>query len=147
MARRLSSPEGNDGVMATSSISTDNLPDELARKIGTLIEQGMLKSGDRLPSVRTGAAEYGVAKNTLLEAYERLVALGYVRARRGSGFYVCDLPLKALDPRPPHLAQAVDLIWLLREQLEQHYAVRLGDGRPPQDWMERSELGRHLRPL
>ena len=147
VARRLSSPEGNDGVMATSSISTDNLPDELARKIGTLIEQGMLKSGDRLPSVRTGAAEYGVAKNTLLEAYERLVALGYVRARRGSGFYVCDLPLKALDPRPPHLAQAVDLIWLLREQLEQHYAVRLGDGRPPQDWMERSELGRHLRPL
>ena len=88
-----------------------------------------------------------MAKNTLVEAYERLVAIGYIRAERGSGFYVCDLSSKSQDARPPHVVQAVDLIWLLREQLEQNYAVRVGDGRPPQAWMEGSELGRHLRPL
>jgi DNA-binding transcriptional MocR family regulator len=133
--------------MDTLSQTPDSLPDQLARKIGLLIEQGLLKPGARLPSIRAGSVEYGVAKNTLVAAYERLVAIRYVRAEHGSGFYVCDLSEKAQEARPPHIAQAVDLIWLLREQLEQNYAVRVGDGRPPQAWMEGSELGRHLRPL
>lgn len=133
--------------MNPPSPTPNNLPDQLARKIGALIEQRPLKPGARLPSIRAGSVEHGVAQNTLVEAYERLIAIGYVRAERGSGFYVCDLSPKSLEPRPPHVAQAVDLIWLLREQLEQNYAVRVGDGRPPQVWMEGSELGRHLRPL
>jgi DNA-binding transcriptional MocR family regulator len=133
--------------MDTHPQSPDSLPEQLARKIGALIEQGLMKPGERLPSIRAGAAEYGVARNTLVEAYEHLVAMGYVRAQRGSGFYVCDLNRKPRDTRPPHLAEAIDHIWLLREQLEQNYAVRIGDGRPPQAWMEGSELGRHLRPL
>jgi hypothetical protein len=43
------------------------------------------------------------------------------------------------------VTEAVDVVSLLREQLEQHYEVRVGDGRPPASWMEGSELGRHLR--
>ena len=35
-----------------------------------------------------------------------LVAMGYVRAQRGSGFYVCDLNRKPRDTRPPHLVEA-----------------------------------------
>ena len=123
------------------------LPDQLAQKIGKLIDQGLLKAGHRLPSIRAAAIEYGVAKNTVVEAYERLVALGYVRAQQGSGFFISKVAQKSQDSRLPHIVQAVDMIWLLREQLEQHYAVRIGDGRPPQAWMEGSELGRHLRPL
>ena len=133
--------------MDALSQTPDSLPDQLASKIGGLIEKGLLKPGARLPSIRAGSVEYGVARNTLVEAYERLVAIGYIRAQRGSGYYVCDLSSKPQDARPPHIVQAVDLIWLLREQLEQNYAVRVGDGRPPQAWMEGSELGRHLRPL
>jgi DNA-binding transcriptional regulator YhcF (GntR family) len=64
------------------------LPDQLAQKIGKLIDQGLLKAGHRLPSIRAAAIEYGVAKNTVVEAYERLVALGYVRAQQGSGFLI-----------------------------------------------------------
>ena len=40
------------------------LPDQLAQKIGKLIDQGLLKAGQRLPSIRAAAIEYGVAKNT-----------------------------------------------------------------------------------
>ena len=74
--------------MSISSQHPATLPDQLAQKIGKLIDQGLLKPGHRLPSIRAGAIEYGVAKNTVVEAYERLVALGYVRAQQGSGFFV-----------------------------------------------------------
>jgi hypothetical protein len=88
-----------------------------------------------------------VSKNTLIAAYETLVALGCVRSHQGAGFFVSEESLRPGSRPPAHLAEAVDRIWLLREQLEQNYQVRVGDGRPPQAWMEGSELGRHLRPL
>ena len=36
-----------------------------------LIDEGLLKPGDRVRSIRAGAAEQGVSKNTMAEAYER----------------------------------------------------------------------------
>jgi DNA-binding transcriptional MocR family regulator len=109
-----------------------------------LIEGGALKTGERLPAIRVAAQNYGVSKNTLADAYDRLVSLGYLEARRGSGYYVRPMRLKPIAARPPHVEEALDLVSLLREQLEQHHAVRVGDGRPPPSWMEDSELGRHL---
>jgi DNA-binding transcriptional MocR family regulator len=41
---------------------------------------------------------------------------------------------------PPHLAEAIDTVSLLREQLEAQHQVRPGDGRPPPARMEGSEL-------
>src|SRR6476660_1420854 len=125
--------------MPISSQHPATLPDQLAQTISSLVDQGLLKPGHRLPSIRAAAIEYGVAKNTVIEAYERLVALGYVRAQQGSGFFVSNVAPKSQDSRLPHIVQAVDMIWLLREQLEQQYAVRIGAGRPPQAWMEGSE--------
>ena len=61
--------------MPISSQHPATMPARLAQKIGKLIDQGLLKPGDRLPSIRAGAIEYGVAKNTLVEAYERLGAI------------------------------------------------------------------------
>lgn len=109
-----------------------------------LIEGGTYKTGERLPAIRIAAGNFGVSKNTLADAYDRLVSLGYLEARRGSGYYVRPIRLKIMAARPPHVAEALDLVSLLREQLEQQYAVRVGDGRPPPSWMEDSELGRHL---
>ena len=109
-----------------------------------LIEGGTFKTGERLPAIRIAAENFGVSKNTMADAYDRLVSLGYLEARRGSGYYVRPIRLKPMAARPPHVAEALDLVSLLREQLEQHYAVRVGDGRPPPSWMEDSELGKHL---
>jgi DNA-binding transcriptional MocR family regulator len=120
---------------------------QLANRIGAMIKEGLLKPGDRLPSLRAGATQYGVSKNTLMAAYEHLVSLGSVRARHGSGHYVSeDAGLKEPESRSP-IAEAIGIIWLLREQLEKNYTVRVGDGRPPQEWMESSQLNRHLRHL
>jgi GntR family transcriptional regulator/MocR family aminotransferase len=63
---------------------------------------GTLPSGARLPPTRALATELGVARQTVVLAYERLSAEGYVRARTGSGTYVAaDLPDAAPAPAPP----------------------------------------------
>src|SRR5260370_35381144 len=54
---------------------------------------GNLPAGSRLPPTRHLARDLGVARQTVVLAYERLAAEGYVRARIGSGTYVAaDLP-------------------------------------------------------
>ena len=113
----------------------------LVETIAGLIERGLLKPGERLLSVRAGALEHGVSKNTMAEAYDRLVALGHLEARQGAGYYVARLRRPSAERRPSHLAEAVDFVSLLREQLVQSYAVRIGDGRPPPSWMERFDIG------
>lgn len=60
---------------------------------------GTLPPGARLPPTRVMADEIGVARQTVVLAYERLAAEGYVRARTGSGTYVApDLPDAAPAP-------------------------------------------------
>lgn len=63
---------------------------------------GTLPAGARLPPTRALAGELGVARQTVVLAYERLAAEGYVRGRTGSGTYVArDLPDAAPAPEPP----------------------------------------------
>ncbi|WP_051341150.1 PLP-dependent aminotransferase family protein [Azospirillum halopraeferens] len=119
--------------------------DGIVARIVELIEGGLLKPGERLLSVRAGAQEYGVSKNTMAEAYDRLVALGHLEARPGSGYYAAGVRRPSVERHAPHVAEAVDLVSLLREQLVQSYAVRVGDGRPPPSWMERLEIGGRSR--
>jgi GntR family transcriptional regulator/MocR family aminotransferase len=49
------------------------------------IRTGRLPAGTRLPSSRQLAADLGLARNTVAEAYGQLVAEGWLVARRGSG--------------------------------------------------------------
>jgi GntR family transcriptional regulator / MocR family aminotransferase len=69
---------------------------------------GTLPAGGRLPPSRALARELGVARQTVVLAYERLAAEGYVRGRTGSGTYVAgDLPDQAPTPaEPPRVAAA-----------------------------------------
>src|SRR5262249_43810590 len=52
------------------------------------ILSGNLRPGLKLPSTRALAADLGVARNTVMNAYEQLLAEGYVEGKRGSGNYV-----------------------------------------------------------
>jgi DNA-binding transcriptional MocR family regulator len=118
--------------------------DTIVGDMAALIDKGLLKTGTRLASVRRAAVEHGVSKNTMAEAYDRLVASGYLRSRAGSGYYVArEARPEGRAPRPD-VAEALDLVSLLREQFDQHYEVRPGDGRPPPSWMENSELSAHF---
>lgn len=71
---------------------------------------GTLAAHSRLPPTRALAAELGVARQTVVLAYERLAAEGYVHARTGSGTYVtADLPDARPDPAHPAPAAAARL--------------------------------------
>ena len=124
----------------------ETLVERVAAELTRRMERGLIKGGERLPSIRASSVAFAVSKNTIVAAYERLVASGRVESRPGSGFYVTG----RRPPRPAPPAQAaldaIDSVWLLREQLERHYDVRVGDGRPPASWTEGSEIARHLRP-
>lgn len=64
------------------------------------IINGTLKHGEKLPSIRKCAAEFGVSKMTVESAYMQLVAEGYVYTKSQSGYYVCklsDLPRSAVQ--------------------------------------------------
>ena len=57
-----------------------------------------LRAGQRIPSTRALAAELGVSRLPLLDAFEQLVAEGYFRSRTGSGTVVSSVPLPSSPP-------------------------------------------------
>jgi len=121
--------------------------DALVAQIEAAIQAGAYSPGMRLKSLRAASAAHSVSKNTVVEAYDRLVARGYLEARRGAGFYV--VGPQSLRPSLParRVAEAVDQASLLREQLDHNFTVRVGEGRPPAEWVEASVLKSHLRKL
>lgn len=109
------------------------------------IQNGNLKGGQKLMSIRVAREHYGVSKNTMIDAYDRLVSLGHLAARPGSGYYVSTLSKKQSRSGTSHISEAVDAISLLREQLNQIYRVRVGDGRPPASWMSQFDFDMRLK--
>ncbi|MFE0386127.1 PLP-dependent aminotransferase family protein [Streptomyces bungoensis] len=66
------------------------------------VRTGRLAPGTRLPSSRSLAADLGIARNTVAEAYADLVAEGWLTARQGSGTRVAERavpPPEAAAPR------------------------------------------------
>src|SRR5262245_33726421 len=52
------------------------------------IVERRLRGGERVPSTRAVAAELGISRVPVLNAFEQLIAEGYFEGRRGSGTYV-----------------------------------------------------------
>jgi GntR family transcriptional regulator / MocR family aminotransferase len=78
---------------------------QIYRSLRERIVKGVLPAGARLPSTRTTAAELQVARNTVLQAYEQLLAEGYVVGHIGSGTFVAQvLPDSMLQTESPSTA-------------------------------------------
>jgi DNA-binding transcriptional MocR family regulator len=84
-----------DSSYASSSLSdpATHLPDLVASGHMTLVEQvinwarlriddGVFRAGMRMPSVRQLAADKRISRFTVVEAYERLVALSWQQSMR-----------------------------------------------------------------
>ncbi|MDX3929854.1 MAG: PLP-dependent aminotransferase family protein [Shinella sp.] len=119
--------------------------DNIVVHVSGQIASGLYKAGQKLPSVRGGAEQFGVSKNTMAEAYDRLVARGLAIARQGSGYYVSENRPAPVPRIKPDVTEATSIMSLLREQLDQNYQTRPGDGRPPASWTEDADMRRILR--
>ncbi|HTT28569.1 MAG TPA: PLP-dependent aminotransferase family protein [Solirubrobacteraceae bacterium] len=64
------------------------------------VSTGRLRAGIRLPSSRALAADLGIARNTVTEAYGQLVAEGWLTAMQGSGTRVAER-VDAPEPATP----------------------------------------------
>ncbi len=56
------------------------------------IVAGVLRSGDRLPSVRELAGELAINPNTIQRAYRQLEQEGWIATMPGKGCFVCSAP-------------------------------------------------------
>ena len=61
---------------------------QLYDELRTAILSGQLRAGTRLPSTRELASDLSVSRNTVMNAFEQLLAEGYVEGQVGSGTYV-----------------------------------------------------------
>ena len=111
-----------------------------------LIAEQSLKPGAKLPSIRAFAASHGVSVFTVVEAYDRLVAQGWLVSRANAGFFV-----KRRAGDAPAAAQAdlrFDARWYLQQIFEtRNLALKAGCGWLPHDWLFEDGLRRSLRHL
>lgn len=61
---------------------------QVYQEIRERILNGQLQSDEKLPSTRELSSELKVSRNVILEAYDQLLAEGFLVSRRGSGTYV-----------------------------------------------------------
>ncbi len=124
--------------------------EDLMQAIRQKVASRAISPGDRLPSVRSFAETMGVSPSTVVEAYDRLVAEGLIRARRGSGFYLTGsamppIPIGEMEPRRD---RAIDPFWVSRQSLDTDADVlKPGCGWLPADWLPQDAIRRGLRAL
>ncbi|WP_075257809.1 aminotransferase-like domain-containing protein [Herbaspirillum camelliae] len=134
--------------------SGDSLVEQIVRGIRARIDDKLLRSGMRMPSIRQFADANQISRFTVVEAYDRLVAQGYLESRRGSGFYVRErTPLGGsygaaqaeLDTEP---GRGLDVVWLVRNMFRQMPPAKMpGGGLLPPDWLDGELIANALRAI
>ena len=124
----------------------------LAEDIARSIRAGLLKPGDRLPSVRQASAARELSPATVFQAYYLLEGRGLVESRARSGYYVTGsaprLPPEPEGPsRPDGESRAVDVSELVFQVLQSTMTrdvVPLGSAFPSPLLFPLERLGRAL---
>lgn len=96
--------------------ASDPLPVQLADQVRAAVAAGVLAPGEPLPSTRALAGHLGVARGTVVHAYDQLLAEGYLAASGGRGTVVhprlarVGAPRTASGTGPRGAAPAEDLL-------------------------------------
>src|SRR5271166_606191 len=126
------------------------------------VRSGRLPAHARLPATRALAADLGVSRRLVVDAYAQLIAEGYLLTRRGAGTFVADAAgaaeAPAVEPQPrlpafdffpgyPDLATFPRRAWLraLRETLRDAPDRAFGYPDPRGAAELRQALAEHLR--
>lgn len=100
--------------MQIQAVKVQRLYLQVADQLRELIRKGTPAAGERLPSERDLAEQFGVGRPTIREAMIALEIAGLVQIRSGSGVYVVKRPGKSLpvanDPGPFEILEARLLI-------------------------------------
>ncbi|MBS0349246.1 MAG: PLP-dependent aminotransferase family protein [Proteobacteria bacterium] len=138
-----------------------SLYQNLAEQTARLIADGVLRPGDRLPSVRQACKSNGIAPVTVTQAYALLESRGLVEARPKSGYFVrARLGQRLAEPEMTHpvghstALEVSDFIFQILDSVKDPAVVPLGSSFPspylyPLDKLGRclAAAARHLDPL
>jgi GntR family transcriptional regulator / MocR family aminotransferase len=94
-------PVGGPELLLTLEKHSElTLHEQLERALRDHIRTGRLPLGSRLPSSRALAAELGISRGVVLEAYSQLVAEGYLTSSQGAPTRVAFVPAVERPPIP-----------------------------------------------
>lgn len=129
--------------------STYPLVDQIVDAIRQYIEERELRPGSKLPSIRAFAQAHAVSRFTVVEAYDRLVAQGYLSSRRGAGFFATPSRHRKAAPVPVQVNKRnEELVWLIRRLLEaREGTIMAGSPWLPDSWFDDANIRRALRAL
>jgi GntR family transcriptional regulator len=65
---------------------------QIVQQVKQALQVGILRPGDKLPTVKEVVAHVAINPNTVAKAYRELEGLGLVEGRTGSGTYVKQRP-------------------------------------------------------
>jgi DNA-binding transcriptional MocR family regulator len=131
----------------------ESLVEQIVRSVEARIDDKLLRTGARMPSIRQFADLHGVSRFTVVEAYDRLVAKGFLESRRGSGFYVRErspmiMPISQAKQTSDALPKQMDVVWLVRNMFRQHPPEKMpGAGVLPNDWLDGELIANGLRAI
>jgi DNA-binding transcriptional MocR family regulator len=133
--------------LTVSQNSNQPLADQIVAGIKRQIDDRHLRPGSKLPSIRGFADTYDVSRFTVVEAYDRLVAMGYLQSRRGAGFYTAPAPATQSVPTDNHKRNE-QLVWLIRRLLQADEDTLLAGG-PwlPNSWLDEGGIRQSLNVL
>jgi GntR family transcriptional regulator/MocR family aminotransferase len=138
-----------------SLVGRKDLSGEIYRQLRHAIVDRRLRPRDRLPPSRELARELAVARATVMVAYERLAAEGFVEVRQGAGTFVGELvarprrdgathrPSGVLQPR--RILQSVVLPTVFENRARFDFRTGLGDASLFPDTAWRRAVTRALR--
>lgn len=103
-------------------------------------------AGAKLPSIRRLAEECGISRFPVIEAYDRLVSLGYVESRHGSGFYVSGriAALERCGASDPRRAEE-ESNYILQQFNHPGDTLKLGSGFIPEAWRDMEGIAQAVR--
>jgi len=130
--------------------STIPLVTQIVEGVRALIVEGGLRAGTKMPSIRQFAQAHGVSVFTVVEAYDRLVAIGLLVSRPHTGFFVRQRHGRDEDSSLVASVAGADFDakWYLRRIFEhRHLSMKVGCGWLPGDWLFEEGLRKALRAM
>jgi GntR family transcriptional regulator / MocR family aminotransferase len=89
---------GPELLVELDRMSPEPLHRQLADGLRDAIRTGRLAPHTRLPSTRVLAADFGVSRRLVVDAYSQLIAEGFLLGRHGSGTHVATVDAAARQP-------------------------------------------------
>ncbi|GJI97285.1 GntR family transcriptional regulator [Duganella caerulea] len=116
------------------------LSKQIEDQLRHMVESRALPGGAKLPSIRQLATQLEVSANTVVAAYDRLVAAGVIDSHGTAGFFACspkDVGSVVPDEVALEAGEEQEPVWLAQQANDQRAGILLASsGALPPTWLQ-----------